>query len=177
MAKSNAAAYSVQSSSVSSAIPSGTVTAGGAAPATARKSQVKEAPAQQDVLNLAIDPATIDTTLQGPIENERMEVRDFLALNKLNGFFPEVRQNTAKYKFVTFLNKQAPAGTGAENVYFSGSKENPGAAATVSFGEAIGKGFFDGMVIMAVRNGKGALRMKLALTGEGSYEDTESLWS
>ena len=87
-------------------------------------------------------------------------VKDFMQANGFVQVHKEVRENTNGYPYITFINSDNEA----ENIYFGSSIADNYAA-----GDAIAKGFFDGLLIAETYTPDGELRIKLiSATGGNS---------
>lgn len=95
-----------------------------------------------------------------------MSVRDFMLDNGLT-VHNEVRVNTNKYPYLTFINEKNEA----ENIYFSKS-----ASALVTEGQPVVKGFFDNFLMVETTNADGEKRIKIARAGSTSRLAVEDLF-
>lgn len=94
-----------------------------------------------------------------------LKISTVLNFSKSKGFVsinPQVRINTNKYPYLTFLDKEGKA----ENVYFSKSS-----AGRVAEGQFLGKDDFKALSIAEVKNEEGEDRMKLTFSNYVSIED------
>ena len=94
--------------------------------------------------------ATIQTENQTALQT--VEVKDFMVNNGFTQVFKEVRSNLNGYPYITFIT----AANQSENIYFSKKLAEKYVAGT-----AIGKGFFEDILVAEVSNAAGEVRMKL----------------
>lgn len=108
---------------------------------------------------------TATTQITNPLVT--LSVQDFMKANNFTQVHNEVRENTNKYPYVTFINNKNEA----ENIYFS-----KGAAESVKAGDAIAKGFFAPFIIVEATNAQDEKRIKIARAGDSNRMEAADLF-